>query len=111
MSNESAHQKLAEAKFRSDVMQETTDLLNLFAQYMKSEDDSPMETDLQDEMSRMVEALADAGKEGMIGEVIFSLLAIVIAACEPEKIQEFLDDQSDQIQQMVQEAGDEHDPH
>lgn len=108
MTPEEAHAQIVEAKVRSDTMDQTTVLLNLFHQYLKAESESDLEKALEDELNRVVIDLVKQGEQGYIGQIIFSMCAIVCNTCDPEAIQEFLDDESKAIQRLVDEASGDH---
>lgn len=104
MDNAEAHEMIAEAKLRSDTMEATVELLNLFGQYLSAESGSSLESDLENVLDQVIQEHLKAGDKGLAGHVILALCALVCESGDHDKIQEFLTEQSDAIQHMVEEA-------
>jgi hypothetical protein len=104
MTPEEAREALAEAKMRNDTMGQTVGLMNLFGQFIGAEVNSPMEDQLSAMLDDVVGELVRQGDNGLIGNILLSLCAVVANCADPEKVQEFLDDATADIQRVVDEA-------
>jgi len=93
-----------EAHTRYDTMQMTVELLNLYSQFVRADEDSDLEKAIEETLDRILADEIKKGNHGLIGHVALALCAIVDDTADPEKVQNFLDLQNTAIQNMIEEA-------
>lgn len=108
MTPEEAHEKLAEARLRSDTMESLVEMLNLYAQFIQAESGSDLEKSLEETIEALVTQYADEGNDGIIGHMLLGALAIIFDAADWSGVQSWLTEQSREIQRMADEAHDAH---
>ena len=108
MTPEEAHEKLAEAKLRSDTMESMVEMLNLYAQFVQAETGSDLEKALEETIETLMTEHAEKGNEGIIGHMLLATLAIIYEVAPWPAVQEWLTEQSGEIQRMADEAHDAH---
>jgi hypothetical protein len=100
--------KAEELQLRSQVMEATVNLLNAFGEYMHAESNSAEEDQLEAAMDDRVTDLMKGGPNGLGGHVLLCLTAMIHNTADPERVQDFLNEQSEMMMQQAAElnAGD-----
>jgi hypothetical protein len=100
--------KAEELQLRSRVMEASVDLLNAFGAYLHAESNSPEEDQLEAAMDDRVTTLMKGGVNGLAGHVMLCLVAMLHNTADPDQVQEWLNDQSEQMLRQAAEinAGD-----
>lgn len=104
MTGETKDEILHEARLRSDTMELTVQLLNAFGEYLSADVNSPVEDQAEARVDAMCTDLMTGKKKAMGGHVLLALCALVCDAGDHEKVQNFLNEQTDRIQEMVDKA-------
>lgn len=99
--------KLEEAALRSATMQKTVDVVNAFNLFLNTPTASPAEDQAEAAVDEVVNRLLDDGHEGLAGHVILGLCSMLAHSADPQKLQEFLDLQSEMIAQLAEEGAEE----
>jgi hypothetical protein len=97
--------KAEELQLRSRVMEASVNLLNEFGAYLHAESNSPEEDQLEAAMDEHVSKLM---RTELGGHVLLCLVAMLHNTADPEQVQSFLNDQSEQMLRQAAEinAGD-----
>jgi hypothetical protein len=94
-------------QLRSDIMAATVDLLNEFGAYLQAENNSPEEDQMEAAMQDRIVALIDEGNRGLAGHMLLALVALVHHCADPELVQGFLNDQSVQLLEELEQLNAE----
>lgn len=100
--------KVQELQLRNTVIEATVELLNAYGAYLHTPTDSPDEDQMEAAMDERVTDLMKGGINGLGGHVMLALCAMMHATSDPEHVQNWLNDQSEQMLALVEElnAGD-----
>lgn len=97
---------LHEAHLRADTMRWTVEMINTFSEYLAMEDDSPQEDQSAAELDNLTTRLMTGDLAHMGGHVLLALCAVVCNTSDHEKVQLFLNEQTDRIQRMVDDLNE-----
>jgi hypothetical protein len=89
--------EIDELRLRSQVMEGMVELLNTFGQYLMADTNSAEEDQLEAATEDAVMALMKKGNEGLGGHIILALIALLHSTADPDEVQRWLTDQSEEI--------------
>jgi len=95
--------KAEELQLRSQVVEASVDLLNAFGAYLHAESNSPEEDQLEAAMDERVTKLMKGGVNGLAGHVMLCLVAMLHNTADPEQVQEWLNDQAEEMLRQAAE--------
>lgn len=92
-----------ELYLRNQTIEKAVSLLNAFGFFLQAETPSPEEDQWDAEVANQISDLIKDGEGGLGGHVILALMSMIHSCADPERIQNYLDEQGRDMMEKAQE--------